>query len=249
MARKIKPPDPLPSKAYLVSFGDTMTTLLAFFIVLCSLAEDQTGANLYRGTGSFVKALDGAGLPGPFPSDTSSNAIVRDASSPLYLAENLDSNNEESNPTGPDDDDNGMRVLDRDEEVYQRYLNELERLTKVDKLPEVQGEIVFDIMNRYNLKPPLLSEEYRKAIAKVLPLLRRNTHRVELIVWATMPSPTAWKKASDTASQLSDEIAALSNLNDEHFARFTAVGKTWPFKDARRPYVSIVVRKVSTESK
>ena len=50
MARK-KEPDKGPSQAYLISFGDTMTTLLAFFIVLCSMAEDQTGANLYSGNG------------------------------------------------------------------------------------------------------------------------------------------------------------------------------------------------------
>ena len=64
MARKPKPPDKPPSKAYLVSFGDTMTTLLAFFIVLNSLADEQTGANLHAGTGSFIQALESGGLGG-----------------------------------------------------------------------------------------------------------------------------------------------------------------------------------------
>ena len=52
MARKKKLPEP-PSKAYLISFGDTMTALLAFFIVLNSLAQEQTGAKLHAGTGSL----------------------------------------------------------------------------------------------------------------------------------------------------------------------------------------------------
>ena len=50
------------NKSYLVSFGDTMTALLAFFIVLNSLAEDQTGANLHSGTGSFAVAISGYGV-------------------------------------------------------------------------------------------------------------------------------------------------------------------------------------------
>ena len=52
MARKQKAPGAGPNMAYLMSFGDTMTTLLAFFIVLNSLAKEQTGAKLYAGTGS-----------------------------------------------------------------------------------------------------------------------------------------------------------------------------------------------------
>ena len=55
MAKKQKRVPSGPSNAYLVSFGDTMTALLAFFIVLNSLATEQTGANLYSGTGSFVQ--------------------------------------------------------------------------------------------------------------------------------------------------------------------------------------------------
>ncbi len=245
MAAKIKPPDPPPSKAYLVSFGDTMTTLLAFFIVLCSLAEDQSGANLYSGTGSFVRAIEGGGVPGPFSSRGSSNAIVRDTSSPLYLAENLDGDESESNATGPDDGDNGMRVIDRNKDIYQRYLNELEQLTKIDSLPEVEGEIVFDIFNRYNREPPLLNDAYKKAIAKVLPLLRRKTHRVEVIVWAQMPSPKVLKKATRAATTMHREILALSRLSDEQSGRLIAVGKAWKFKDVKRPIVSIVVRKVA----
>ena len=72
MARKKKPQSDGPSQAYLISFGDTMTALLAFFIVMNSLAEEQTGAKLYSGTGSFIRAVRTMGMPGMFPSDKSS---------------------------------------------------------------------------------------------------------------------------------------------------------------------------------
>ena len=78
MSRKQKPPPSKPSKAYLVSFGDTMTALLAFFIVLNSFAKDQTGANMHSGTGSFVNAMSTSGLPGHYPGDRS------DLVSPLF---------------------------------------------------------------------------------------------------------------------------------------------------------------------
>ena len=147
MARKQKPEDPPPSKAYLVSFGDTMTTLLAFFIVLCSLANEQTGIDLYEGTGSFVTAMESHGLPGVFHPNTTPNAIERNHKVPNYVAPDLNDHPPEKNATGPDDD-NGMRSIQRETEVFQRFLNEMERLATVDRLPETTGEVVFDFFNR-----------------------------------------------------------------------------------------------------
>ncbi|MEZ6064742.1 MAG: flagellar motor protein MotB [Planctomycetaceae bacterium] len=71
MPREKKRPSSGASNAYLISFGDTMTALLAFFIVLNSLAEEQTGAKLHRGTGSFVQALNNMGMPGFFTGEVS----------------------------------------------------------------------------------------------------------------------------------------------------------------------------------
>ena len=79
MAKKKKAPPSGPSKAYLVSFGDTMTALLAFFIVINSLAQEQTGANLYSGTGSFVSAIGAIGFAGAAPSDRSQYIHKKDA--------------------------------------------------------------------------------------------------------------------------------------------------------------------------
>ena len=245
MARKQKPPDAPPSKAYLMSFGDTMTTLLAFFIILCSLAEEQTGANLHTGTGSFAKTLTTAGMPGDFSGEGTSRPVAKDFTSPLYLAADLDDNPPAKDPTGPDED-NGLRVVDREAEEYQRFLNELERVSSVENLPEVEGEVEFDLFNNISSDPPYLSEPYKKALQRVLPVLRKNTHQVEIVVWATTPSPSAWTRAARQASGMMNEMAAASKLKPEQRSRMSAVGQPWLFSDVKRPVASIVVRKIHT---
>ena len=120
MPKKKPPESSLPSKAYLVSFGDTMTALLAFFIVLNSLAKEQTGANMYSGTGSFVNAFSSSGLPGGLPNNRSSEMIQQEAPMPIYaLADNLDKN---KGTVGPDDTTKKENVADRDTEQFQKFL-------------------------------------------------------------------------------------------------------------------------------
>ncbi len=245
MAIKKKPEDPPPSKAYLVSFGDTMTTLLAFFIVLCSLAEEQTGADLYSGTGSFIEAMKGMGLPGKFEGKRTSKAVQLNSSSPLYVAPDLDENKPDPKPSGPEES-NDVRTIDRETEVYQRMLNEIDRIAKIDNLPETKGEVVFDFFNRFNREPPYLNEGYRKALLQLVPSLRRETHRVDIVVWANMPSPKAWQRAANQATEISAEAAKLLRLNDVQKRRLRSVGKPWRFSDAKRPICSVIVRKVDT---
>jgi len=55
-----KPPVP----AYLMSFGDMMTLILTFFILLVSMASEQRAGFVAAGTGSFVQAINSLGLPG-----------------------------------------------------------------------------------------------------------------------------------------------------------------------------------------
>jgi flagellar motor protein MotB len=246
MVRRPKPDEPPPSKAYLVSFGDTMTALLAFFIVLLSLADEQTGADLYSGTGSFVKAINGIGLPGTFSGNTSAHPVQRQAESPRYLADDLEDRPPEPTAVGPDEN-NEIAVLDREKEMYERFLNELERLNRLQRLPETEGEVVFDLFNKLNPGPPLLTSVHRDALLRVLPTLRQERYRVDLVVWATMPSPSAWTKAGQRASQIVSEISQWANLRPEQQARLRAVGKPWRYADVKRPVISIVVRKLAAD--
>ncbi len=244
MALKQKPDDPPPSKAYLVSFGDTMTALLAFFIVLLSLADDQTGMNLHTGTGSFVKALDGIGLPGAFRSETTARAIQRHDVSPLYLADDPENREPESNAMGPDEE-NDLRVIDREEELYQRFLNELERLNRVERLPETDGEVNFDLFNRLNSEAPYLMEVHREALIRVLPTLRQPMYRVDIIVWATMPSTAAWTRAAKQAAAIAKEVTRWARLSEPQQERLRTMAKSWRYQNAKRPVITIVVRKLS----
>jgi len=50
--------------AYMVSFGDMMTLILCFFILLVSMAEERKAGLLAKGVGSFVVALKTHGLDG-----------------------------------------------------------------------------------------------------------------------------------------------------------------------------------------
>lgn len=242
MARQEKPEDPGPSKLYLLSFGDTMTTLLAFFIILCSMADDQSGANLYSGTGSFVNAFDGAGGAGKFSTATSNRAVDLEHASPRYPVPGEDG--ESGNPaTGPDDD-NGLRSIDREKEEMQRFLNEIERLADVDKEAETVGEVTFDFFKRLNEEAPVIPPTYNSMLAQVVPVLRANTHRVEVIVWAKNPGPFAVRIATNQSSAVATELVERVGLNDEQQSRLRAVGKPWRFSDHKRPILSVVIRKV-----
>jgi len=50
--------------AYMVSFGDMMTLILCFFILLVSMSEERKAGLLAKGVGSFVVALETHGLDG-----------------------------------------------------------------------------------------------------------------------------------------------------------------------------------------
>lgn len=225
-----------------------MTALLAFFIVLNSLAEEQTGANLYRGTGSFVKALSGLGLPGMLGKRAEQVAQF-DYISPHYTVDDPENRTRETQPKGPDDEDNGVRVIDREKEEFERFIFEMEHLYRVDSIPKARGQVVFDSFDHLPSEPPLLTGDRRTLCGEVLPLLRNKQYRVELVVWATTPSATAWTRAADQAGSLRKELVTLARLSKEQQKQLTCVAKPWPFSDAKRPAMSIIVIKadLSTE--
>jgi len=55
--------------AYLVSFGDMMTILLTFFILLCTYATTKTSGFVSDGVGSFRMAIQQLGMPAFLMSD------------------------------------------------------------------------------------------------------------------------------------------------------------------------------------
>ena len=244
MAKKKKEPDAGPSQAYLLSFGDTMTTLLAFFIVLNSLAEEQTGANLYAGTGSFMSAVGAFGLGGMMPDELSRRAVSHSQSGPNYLSESPDDSEALPHGDGPDADHDLLRSLDREAEDYQRFINEMSRLSEIQREPDVVSESSFDFFEPLRHEKPYVPKQYGRAFAKMLPYLKRPEYRVEMIVWATTPAESAWKRAVMQTHELTAEFQRGARLNDEQKSRFMCFAATWLSSEVERPAVSIVVRRV-----
>jgi hypothetical protein len=246
MARKKKSADGGPSNAYLLSFGDTMTALLAFFIVLNSLAEDQTGANLYRGTGSFVSTLDSFGMPRDLPEERQRRVISHEEPGPLYVVPDPDATEPDRVATGPDENDNEGRIIDREREDFERFVDQLAELSDLEESPGVLGEATFDYFNKLPAKSPYLDEKYRRALSQVIPLLSRPQYQVEIIVWAPTPAPTAWHKAGLKAVAVGRELAQMGNLSAEQLTRLQTTFKPWMDAKAKRPVLTVVTRKLGS---
>ena len=242
MPRKANTADSGPSKAYLISFGDTMTALLAFFIVLNSLAEEQSGANLHRGTGSFVQALQSMGLPGFFQGDNSPQSVQLEEWGPLYLPAS------ESNEPGPggdgSDEMDRRRIIDFEIESYHRFLNEIARLHTTDTLPDVVAEVTFDDLQTVPAAAPLLGAGLRESLRQIAPQIHQTTTRVEIVVWATTPSASAWERAVSQANQIRQEAIRFLRLDARTAERVIASARVWISSTTARPGSSIVLRRV-----
>jgi len=242
VARKEKAPPSGPNNGYLISFGDTMTALLAFFIVLNSLAKEQTGAKLYAGTGSFIRAMESMGMPGLFSKNVSAQIVQMDSTAPHYVVADPNQGEPELNPTGPDDERDFSRIVDREEEQFHRFLLELRRFNELQPLPEMRGEIAFDILGSLPSDGPMMPSELREALNGIGPYLRRQNYEVEITVWATTPSQTAWTRAVEQSQTLRQETQRYLGLNDDQMGQIRGVGRTWISSDIKRPAVSLTVR-------
>lgn len=72
MAKRKGPKEdpPASAPAYMVSFGDMMTIMLTFFILLCSYSTTRMAGFVADGIGSFRNSVNALGMPGLLPGDT-----------------------------------------------------------------------------------------------------------------------------------------------------------------------------------
>lgn len=241
MAKKQKPIDAGPSKAYLVSFGDTMTALLAFFIVLNSLAKDQTGANMYAGTGSFVNAFAKSGTAGGMPGNRSRDMVQQTNQAPIYaLAKNLEKNSSEDT-VGPDDTNSKERVMDREKEEFQKFLTMIEKTFGLETEKPINNQVVFDSFERFGREDGKLSEHAIQLIAELMPKIRQPGTQLEVIIWAKLPSKTEVKRQLAKSFQVRTEVEKLFWIKPEMENRIRYTVKPWLFTDAKRPVISFVM--------
>ena len=252
MSRKKKAPPSKPSKAYLVSFGDTMTALLAFFIVLNSFAKDQTGANMHSGTGSFVNAVSSIGLPGQAPGKRSNQVLEKKAPAPLYAVRDPNEDKSSQSRLGPDSDVDTQRIIDRQTDNFKRFLTEMNRQFEVQEEQPTRSQIVFDSFEKLARqdggKPvPPLQENAIQIASEAIGQLRRDEYELEVVVWATMPSKLSMHRAMQTAVQIQEQIDRSFNLAPAQRVRLTTSAKPWLFVDAKRPKISFVLSRMDTK--
>lgn len=241
MAKKKKAPDAGPSKAYLVSFGDTMTALLAFFIVLNSLATEQTGAKMHAGTGSFVRSFSKSGSPGPRSGNRSKDMMQATAQAPLYaLAENLDKN---EGKVGPDDTHKADRILDREKENFQKFLTKVDREFGLQTDPPITNQVVFDSFSSFKKKPWGLSDHAIQLASECIPRVRKEGYKLEIIVWTPIPGKATIDRTLYQSMNVEMEIENKFWLNPEDRKKVRYGVKPWLFSDAKRPTISFILKK------
>lgn len=266
MPKKKKCPPAGPNMSYMISFGDTMTALLAFFIVLNSMAEEQSGANLHAGTGSFVSATSSFGLPGAFSDGRSKQPFQMKAPAPTYVVDDPTGKTEPGDGSGPDENGDDDRIIDRHKEQFHKFLNNVDRMssTQLTAATKVDGEMYIDVLGSLPHDGPVMNEEISEAVKGVANMLRQPNREVELTVWCTSPAEVSFKRAVRQSSRLRDETIALLNLPPKQQARLTAVARPWPWRNinptldglsdeeaakkdtkVKRPAVSITVRVTS----
>lgn len=249
MARKPKAPPEKPSKAYLVSFGDTMTALLAFFIVLNSFAKEQTGANMYSGTGSFMNAASSIGLPGGSMGNRSRLVVAKEAPSPIYAVESPNKDENSNERLGPDSDPDDKRVIDRQTESFKRFLSQVNKEYEVNETPPTRSQIVFDSFEKIRKpergKPHLPMQTNATQIAsEAIMKLGRADFKLEIVVWANMPARVSMNKAMKTATAVQKQVDTIFTLSPDQQSRLTVSAKPWLFSDAARPKMSFVISRL-----
>ena len=239
MARRKQQASSGPSKAYLVSFGDTMTALLAFFIVLNSLAKEQTGANLHAGTGSFARAFSNSGLPGGFSGNRSQAVVRKSAPKPIYALS--DNTSDDPDKVGPDDTDKSDSIQDREKEQFQKFLSQIEKQFRLDDQPPLTNQTAIDSFEPMDPAAGGLSRHALKILSEAIPKLRQPAGSLEIILWTPMPSPSHMERLLDSSIQVRNEVESLFWLDLDERRRIRYRVKPWLFSDAKRPVLSVII--------
>lgn len=220
------------AEGWMMSYADMVTILLALFIVLSTLGKDQTGVNLNKGIESYRRVRDAFGLPGWF--SNSSQVTPKDAVNARY-----------NNPDDPDfHDDLNLRSIDGEEEQFQRFLSEMDRHFRVEKLPLVSGEATLDIFDPLRASPPSLPPKALETVNQIVGILHRSNYQVYVVVWAATPSDSAWTRAVNQAQRLVDEIARDADLDALARARLLPMGQPWLYSAYQRPVLSLRIVKL-----
>lgn len=236
------------ANAWMMSYADMATILLAMFIVLSTFAQDQSGISLYYGTGSFRAAVTSFGLPGL--TSNSSQVVPLKAPGPQHTLPSQGADAAGPSPHNARDLERGSgssgsaspRIIDAEEENFQNFLKDMDRNFPTAKQPRSGRQTSLDFFDKPEKAPPYLTDSQREQIAPLLALVRRsNNYRMQLIIWAGTPRDTAIARSANQAADIVADLAANAGLDADARKRFIAVGQSWPYSDVQRPAMSVVV--------
>ena len=89
----------------------------------------------------------------------------------------------------------------------------------------------------------MLPEAAELTWQRLSPALQRPGFAVDITVWSTTPSQSAFNRAVTLSSTIIAEITSRYQLDAAQRARIRGVGQVWPFSDQKRPTVSITVHR------
>jgi hypothetical protein len=72
---------------------------------------------------------------------------------------------------------------------------------------------------------------------------------IEITVWATTPSQSAWTRAAKQAEQIRQEAIRYLNIETSQRNRITANGRTWISSTLKRPSVTITLRQLESRGR
>jgi chemotaxis protein MotB len=144
---------------YLVSFGDMMTILLTFFILLCTYATQRQHGFVTDGIGSFRMAIEALGLPGFLTSDRQ----------PISIGEDRIRTQTRERDGEPEEDSN--RVTDEIERIMSGIVSPLS--------PDEHVRIALPIRFRPGMDEPLPGQE--DLLRHVAGLVSEDGRKVEII--------------------------------------------------------------------
>jgi chemotaxis protein MotB len=190
--REVEPPAEMGAPLYILSFGDMMTNLLCFFVLLCAFSSSQQAGFISDGIGSLRSTLLSRGLPGVLhgdrlPIDLGANRVMFRPAKSVAPSLLTDANGE---------------VSDGNRDALREVV--LEALRK-EGAREIPVPLIFLPGSA------VLSDEHRSALREIAPMLARGHYPVRVEGYAYeegIDFRDAWAlailRAENTASFLAE---------------------------------------------
>jgi len=200
--------------AYMVSFGDMVTNLLVFFILLCTMAEQRRCGLVASGAGSFVKALNAFGLPG----------IAYSGSKAANFSEQL------PRYAGQKD------LANRADVVIRQFLDKIRRISPIEyrlerrlvSILEAGENVVMPIDIEFVGNSTRLAPDSREVLDNAAPVLDRArcTISIEAYVDERFPMPPGYKSTWElTAARAASVAKYLHESGGISYRRLVPTGR------------------------